>query len=358
MIPLPHMPSHVAHLVFAEETVARVCGTESPLIHTYGNYLALGAQGPDIFFHNQRTMPTGIRYGVLLHRHGYGRFIASLTQGALAKGAGFDSELSAYTAGFLSHAILDRYTHPFINYFAGWVDPEDESSARYRSMHPFLERIIDLHVLGRFRALDINTYDFYSRVNCGGGLPESLEKLLEAALVECYRRARRDEELAQRLRNAYSDTMGYYRYSNRITPGRLREGYRREQEGDIGNRWLAILHPFAIDGSVDYLNELHAAWSDPCDKTRVMAASFWDLMRNALDECTVSLAGLEQCWNGRLPFEKLEELVGNGGLGDTSGAASPCSKRYSRPLPLAQLLQRLRRAIAENDLPESPPVLG
>lgn len=352
------MPSHVAHLVFAEETVARVCGAESPLIRTHGNFLALGAQGPDVFFHNQRTMPTGIRYGVLLHRHGYGRFVASMTQDALSKGADFDSAQAAFIAGFLSHAVLDRYTHPFINYFAGWVDPEDESSVRYRSTHPFLERIIDLFVLGRFRDTDINSFNFYGRVSCGDELPTDLERLLSTALQECYRRARRDDELVERLRNAYADTMGYYRYSNCITPDRLREGYRREQEGDIGSRWLAILHPFALDSSVDYLNEKHALWSDPCEKTREMAASFWDLMRNAFDECTGAMAGLRRSFGGELPLKELEALIGNGGLSDTSGSSSPCRKRFSNPLPLAELLQQLRSAIAEDNLPESPPIVG
>ncbi|WP_455382892.1 zinc dependent phospholipase C family protein [Salinispira pacifica] len=350
------MPSHITHLVFAEESVSRFYGPDSVLTRRHGTLFALGAQGPDVFFHNQRTMPTGIRYGVLVHRHGYGKFLASMVSEARSTGADFDSAQAAFLAGYLTHAVLDRHTHPFINYFSGWVDPDDNYSTRYRSMHPFFERIVDLFVLSRFRGIDLNSYDFFSRVDCGVELPAEIERMEAFALLESYRRTNRDGELVERLRNAYRDTMGYYRYSNRVTPARLREGLRREQSGELGNRWLAILHPFALDPAVDYLNEKHTPWCDPCDDSRTFAASFWDLMHNALEESVELLGLLQAAWVGDQTLRTLEERVGNGGLSDTTGRSSPCRKRYSRPLPLVELLSRLRRGIAEERLPESPPL--
>ncbi|HUX12570.1 MAG TPA: zinc dependent phospholipase C family protein [Spirochaetia bacterium] len=352
------MPSHVAHLVFAEEVVIRAFGSDTPLQNRFGNFLALGAQGPDVFFHNQRTMPTGIRYGILLHRHGYGKFVAGMVDAVRARSVPFESEAGAFAAGFLTHAILDRHTHPFINYFSGWVDPDEVSSARHRSMHPFFERIIDLFVLARYRSLGINRYNFFSRVDCGDELPEAVETMEAAAMRLCYRRARRDEELFTRLRNAYRDTMGYYRYSNRITPARLKEAMRREESGELGSRWLAILHPFALDGATDYLNEKHDRWTDPCDESRQLTDSFWDLFDRALESAAGPIAALRDAWAGALPLESLENAIGNGGLSDTNGEEAPCRKLYSRPLALADLLLYLRACIADDRIPDSPPLVG
>jgi hypothetical protein len=114
------MPSHFMHLIFAEEAVSRALGDEATtILRTHGNLLRFAAQGPDIFYHNQRTMPTGLRYGVALHKHGYGTMVGELVREARRLGMGPTTELGAFTLGFATHAILDRYTHPYIIHFAG-----------------------------------------------------------------------------------------------------------------------------------------------------------------------------------------------------------------------------------------------
>jgi len=355
------MPSHITHLVFAEDMVTRCFGTDHPFLREHGSIFALGAQGPDIFYHNQRTMPTAIYYGVLLHRHGYGKFCAHLVDFAMREHLDFHSAEGAFIAAYITHAVLDRYTHPFINYFSGWPDPEDKSTERFRSMHPFFERIIDLFVLSRFRGITVNDYDFAGRVSCGDDAPRLVSRIQRLALSESYRRARNDESLAERLRNAYSDAMGYYRYSNTITPDRLAEGLRREKLGDIGPRWLAILHPISLLPDIDYLNEAGSVWFEPCEEGERTSASFWDLYREAGTECSAALSQLERAWSGNLELfgqsDSLESAIGNGGLSDRSGRTSPCTKSRSSPLPLSELLTHLRRRIVEDDLPDAPPVL-
>src|SRR6056297_2211655 len=78
------MPAHITHTIFAERAIktaiSRAGNAKQPfeieyLFKNYFNYLTLGAQGPDMFLHNQRTEPSAFEYGKLLHRRGYGRFI-------------------------------------------------------------------------------------------------------------------------------------------------------------------------------------------------------------------------------------------------------------------------------------------
>src|SRR5690606_6736764 len=137
------MPSHIAHTAFAVESLAQL-GRADLLGSRDHEYLVLGSQGPDMFYHNQRTMPSGISFGSLLHRRSYGSFCAEILAWLVSENLGPDSAAGKYLLGYITHAILDRYMHPFINYFAGWYDPADPETEVFRFAHPFLERILDL----------------------------------------------------------------------------------------------------------------------------------------------------------------------------------------------------------------------
>ena len=155
------MPSHFTHLIFAEESLAGALGDEAtPILRTHGNLLRFAAQGPDIFYHNQRTMPTGLRFGVALHKHGYGAMVGELVREALRLGMGPATELGAYILGFATHAILDRHTHPYIIHFAGWDEGGRQGDNRVYHTHPFLERILDLLVLEERRGLEPSAVRF------------------------------------------------------------------------------------------------------------------------------------------------------------------------------------------------------
>ncbi len=387
------MASHLTHQVLAEDVVAGY-DPKHPFLTKYHNYLVLGAQGPDMFYHNQRTPPYGIQFGVSLHRKNYGRFISTLVQYAQSSGIAFESDLGSFVYGYATHAVLDRKTHPFINFFSGWVDPDVPESSKFKSMHPFFERIIDVLVLSRFRNISPNEFDFYSQVSCGRELPDLILKAYRHGLFACFKKPRHDDRFDERLRNAYMDAMGYYRYSNRVTAAGLREGARRERAGDLGPRWLAVLHPFVLEEDVDYLNEGRSLWNDPCDPECRSASSFWDLFLEAKADSQRIFESVRRGWNGALPLfagdsavtmagepvahacddgdgdrtasggeawakvrtddqpRSLEARIGNGGLSDERNDSNPCSKRFSRPLPLARLIDKMKRRIDSDDLPK------
>ena len=50
------MPAHFTHLIFAEEALLAALGsTGEGVLKSFGNLFRFGAQGPDFFYHNQRT---------------------------------------------------------------------------------------------------------------------------------------------------------------------------------------------------------------------------------------------------------------------------------------------------------------
>ena len=127
------MPSQVLHTLFGEDIVGEIyrrLGGRFGIVadkalekinRTYPAVFALGCQGPDIFYHGQRTRPVAVEYGGLLHRRGYGVFTASLLKMGLPDPPPDEEDIRAgrrekginalgvYSLGFMTHAILDRF---------------------------------------------------------------------------------------------------------------------------------------------------------------------------------------------------------------------------------------------------------
>jgi hypothetical protein len=344
------MPSQVSHMLHAEEVVARGDHTDwlAHLLEPPARaYLVLGAQGPDIFYHNQRRRPTGIAYGSLMHRRGYGSAVAAMWRHARSAGASLGSWQSAWVLGFASHAILDRHTHPYINAHAGWPEQDRPDTERYRSMHPFLERLIDVELLRRRRGIHPNELDFFSRVSCGPEPPEAWVDLMSVALRTVYRKATTDSHLSERLRNAYLDTMGYYRFTNRVDDAYLETAVEREDAGEIGSRWLSIVHPLEVPTDLDVLNLEHESWPHPCSSHEGSTESFVDRYEAAVAEGVVVVDRIAAAWD--LPEEagsaRIRQAVADWNLSDGRPTERPCRKRHAVPLPLPELQERMRDSI-------------
>ncbi|MFW5741836.1 MAG: zinc dependent phospholipase C family protein [Spirochaetota bacterium] len=344
------MPSHVSHMLHARDTLAGSDHADrlAPLLEEPNSrFLVLGAQGPDIFYHNQRRRPTGISYGSLMHRRRYGSTVAAMWEHARSRGATLGSWQAAWVLGFASHAVLDRHTHPFINAHSGWPEPGNAESERYRSMHPFLERLIDVELL-RYRGLGHPAaLDFYSRVSCGKEPPGEWVELMTAALSATYRTAASDAHLEQRLRNAYLDTMGYYRFTNRVDGEYLEAALRREDAGEIGRRWLSVVHPPEVPADLDVLNLEHAPWPHPCSSHEQSTDSFVDRFDAAVREGVAVVNRIVDGWDRPATAGRsaIEHAVANWNLSDGRATERPCRKRHAVPLPLRELQDRIRESV-------------
>lgn len=327
------MASHVAHLLFGEQCAGRVRLS----LDRRDPFFVLGAQGPDLFLHSQRTKPRAIQYGALLHRKGFARLASLLSSDA-------DSQVRRYAAGFITHIVLDRYSHPFINYFAGWWDRTRPETRRYRYMHPFLERLIDIELLRREEARHPREIDFARLIDCGEEIPELLLRALEEALPRCLESAGRDAELVERLRNAYRDALGYYRFTSTADDAYLREAIRREAAGRISERWLSLIHPPSLPYDLDVLNTEHRWWTHPCDNARRSEESFLDLWERALEEGARLLERYVEVAevDGSAEVGSLEDAIGEENLNDGIYRARPCPKREMDPLPLPELYEAIK----------------
>lgn len=343
------MPSHVAHLLFVDDVVsAMTSGLDLDTLVEPSNqtYLVLGAQGPDLFYHNQRTRPTSIAYGSLMHRRGYGTCVAKMCGWASRHGFDLSSWAGALIIGFATHAVLDRHTHPFINAHSGWSEPGDPASERYRSMHPFLERLIDVELLKMRRGIHPNDLQFHGRITCGEEAPPAWIETMANGLTGAYRKAKLDTKLEARLRNAYRDSMGFYRFTERIDEAYLEEALAREDAGRIGSRWLSIIHPLEVPAELDVLNTSKRSWPHPCSDSGRTTRSFLDCYDEALETACTMADRIAAAWRGtRVDEDGIEDAVGNWNLSDGRPTERPCTKRFAQPLPLRELQTRMRESI-------------
>ncbi len=337
------MPSHFVHLLFAEEALRGALGEKADdILGAHGNLFRFGAQGPDLFYHNQRTMPTGLRYGVALHRHGYGSFIEALTKEALRLSLGPTSDLGAFLLGFATHAPLDRKAHPFINFFAGWADPHDTENRRLYHAHPFLERVIDVMVLRERFGKAPADFDFLSQVNCGKSLPYPVLKAMVKGLNAVYPQYGFKSRNRLRIENAYHDAISFYKLTNHLNPELLKLAFRRDKTEGFLQKRLGLLHPLVVPVGYDFLNLSHASWCHPCSDAETFTTSLLDLYEQALDICKPMLATLHAVLSGRAPLEGVAAAVGDESL-DTG--REPCTPVHSRPLPLRQILDDLYQSL-------------
>ena len=330
------MPSHFAHLLFAEDALRGALGEKAnEILDTHGNLFRFGAQGPDFFYHNQRTMPTGLRYGVALHRHGYGSFVRELVREAVRLSAGPSSELSAFILGFTTHAPLDRLTHPFIGYFAGWVDPKEEASRRMYHAHPFLERILDVLVLRERYGMLPAQFDFLNKVRCGATLPYPVIKAMVKGLNTIYPAYNYKSRNRQRIENAYHDAIFFYKLTNHLNPDIIKLAYRKDRNEGFREKRLGLLHPREVPAGYDFLNLSHQSWCHPCDSAAVMDASFVSTPPTRFQISNVMLMVIDHWVIGNVPGQ--EAINSLGGL--PVSVHVPLNGAYSPPKPLTTSVQ-------------------
>jgi hypothetical protein len=333
------MPSHIAHSLFAEDTFHKA--SVSHLIETFPNTVTFAAQGPDIFYHNRRTKPTSTFLGLQIHRRKYGTLVSKMTESALEKGVTFHSPVGAYIAAYITHAFLDRRIHPFINFFAGWFDPSKPETKKYLRCHVFFERIIDVFLLQKNKHCTPNEFDFYSRVDLGETFPGTFLALLSKAFNTTYQDEELSERTKQRIKNAYTDAMGFYRWTNYTSTEYFQKASQKEQEGLISNRWHALVHPINLPHTVDFMNDSHTPWMNPCNDQEKNSESFWDLYNTAIDDTVPVIEALREVFEGRIAPEALGQLIGDHSLSDEDHG--PCDRQFSRPLPLSEILDTMHQ---------------
>ncbi|MFA6508687.1 MAG: hypothetical protein WCT14_21485 [Treponemataceae bacterium] len=353
------MPAQILHVLFGEDVLNRtvsVAGEGSigayvgRVLGEMRVFFALGCQGPDLFYHNQRTRPLSIEYGTLLHRRGYGSFATALlrrTMSAHSPSSG-PSAGAAYALGFATHAFLDRAAHPYIVCKSGWVSPSKPETARYARCHAFFERILDVQMLEKLRGMDASAWDQEERLTRYSDTERaSLIEAVGASLTEAFpERASADVKLSLRVANAFSDAESFYHMTNPMRTSlnmRLSDGFEYLSSAS-GRASVALIYPERFPLGIDYLNLARAPWAHPCRADKIDHRSFPDMYEDAVQ---YAVSVFIRILGGFVTSGLLENdaafLIGNAGLSAVGEDGQPCAPTHAEPLPLDSVLDEQYR---------------
>ncbi len=352
------MAGQITHIIAGEAALREAMPDEAQArLSEHGPAFRLGCQGPDIFYHNQRTKPSGLHYGALAHRRSYGRLVAGAVASLPAVRSHARGEAEAYILGLATHAALDRATHPFIVYFSGWQDPAVPGTERFRSCHPFLERLLDVGYLGRALGLAPADYDIAELLGLdedllapSRSLPE-LDCARDALFVALWSAGLRsafprstgsDFLLEKRVENALLDGRYFYRITNpaitALNPERKDWfGYLDDRAGP---RSVCLVYPDRLPEGLDVLNLKNAGWDDPAGLGPERRDSYLDLVGKGIREAAKALGSLLPCLEpGSRQGSELAAAIGDGGLSIVDAEGHSLPPLRSRPLPLMQIME-------------------
>jgi len=332
------MPSVILHTMFGEDVISAFRAV-LPVENIFGDWrgaFILGCQGPDIFYHSQRSRPVALEYGSLLHRRGFGDYAANLLKTTLS-GAETDAN-SAYALGLLTHAALDRACHPYIIFRGG-------------NYHSFFERILDVLMLKELRGLDPACWDQERKlaIICENP-PPRLKELIVRSLGEAFpEKLLKDRSLARRVDNAFADCARFYSLSS---PSKIKAALcagTEESRPVFTRRSLNYVSPENLPAEIDFLNLNREPWryphipadgQMPKDDVRSLPEIYQDAVKFAVASFTPCFA--PQC-GGAFPLDEIAERIGNGGLSIHDENGKPCAANLTSPLPLEEVMKQQAR---------------
>ncbi|WP_238654694.1 zinc dependent phospholipase C family protein [Paenibacillus piscarius] len=274
------MPNIWMHLEYGQQLAEEFSGRFPflTLLDQQQQLYNLGCQGPDFLLYHSFlpwSKDTGaLRLGDLMHTENCGPVLIDFWKATLSLEGTEQEQARLYFLGFLTHHLLDRNLHPYINWKAGY---------KYRD-HQRFEIDLDTLFMCRRRAFQTWKNPAWSRIDAGRRLPGVVHRILHSTALEYYpaamdslpveiwQSAYRDMVLAQRC---LYDPLGW---KKAITWGRTRRMFSRKLT--------------AREERLDYLNEQHAEWRHPALYSEVRTDSVWDLWEAALAEGRIVLGAL------------------------------------------------------------------
>ena len=370
------MPSQILHTLFGEDVISGlhsrleengyfgpVAGKDTEKNScSYRDAFVLGCQGPDIFYHNLRTRPVALEYGTLLHRRNYGDFAANLLKTVLPDFAPGEKEIpgclnekeigatGVYALGFMTHAALDRFCHPYILYKS--VDLREQKNAGENGMmHPFFERIIDVQMLGILRHRELSSWDQETFAKICENPPAGLKELIIRALILTFpERAGRDVNLNRRIDNTFADCARFFRLTDPAKTALVAQG-SSDYEPVLSRRIVSLIFPEDLPEDVDCLNLKREPWyypyrkpaengtpiDEPVPDSRSFPEIYTDAVKNTID--SLSPCFTEYLKTGVFPTDAAARSIGNGSLSIRDEEGKPCAPNFTSPLPLEKVLQ-------------------
>ncbi|MBO8156152.1 MAG: zinc dependent phospholipase C family protein [Bacillaceae bacterium] len=283
------MPNSWTHILFSEE-IMDAMDNKREYLDAY-NHLKLGAQGPDPFFyHNFWPWKKDDRVneiGSRIHTECCGPFLMDLIEAGKEK----STETKAFILGFVTHHILDRHTHPYIHYRAGYE----------ANKHQELEVIIDTLMMDRFRNFQTWKVPVYKEIDIGRNITKEIEQLLHHTIQTYF-----PENIEQISKNFIQESYRDMKLALKI----LFDPYR--WKNTLLSSLISSFSHQPLKHNLDYLNEDRKTWHHPATN-EPKTESFLDLYERAKAEGLTIISAIIDYWHDpeTRRIHSIESMIGN-----------------------------------------------
>ncbi|MGP4065938.1 zinc dependent phospholipase C family protein [Oceanobacillus sp. M65] len=264
------MPNSWTHILFCEQVVDAIKEPQTFLTHK--EYMKLGAQGPDPFFYYNfwpwvKEEPVH-EVGMALHTKNCGAFLMDLISEAKRD----SEEMRAYVFGFVTHHILDRNTHPYIHYRAGYEG----------SKHQKLEIRIDTAMMEKYLNQRTWKMPVYKEIDVGN-FKKEISELLDTLIKKHYPEV--SDQKPGYIEASYKDM----RFALKL----LSDPYGWKNK--LFHSLISSYSHRPIRDNIDYLNLQNATWYHPATK-EASNKSFITLYNEGLEEGIEILSEVLHYW--------------------------------------------------------------
>ncbi|AIQ48084.1 hypothetical protein R70723_20870 [Paenibacillus sp. FSL R7-0273] len=319
------MPNIWMHLEYGQQLAGELQGEFACLadVKTRPELYQLGCQGPDILLYHSflpwQKEARALRLGDDMHTESCGPVLTEFWERTLALPDGERLEAQQYFLGFITHHLLDRNLHPYINWKAGY---------QHRN-HQRFEIVLDTLFMKSLKQINTWQHAAWKQINVGSHLPFTVHSILHETASRWYPETGRLP--AEIWDEAYLDMLLAHKLL--FDPKGWKKSLLR---GKALRLFSQPLSP--AEEQLDYLNEKHGEWRHSALYSEVRTKSVWDLWEQALAEGRTVLRALAAWLNSTSPAEAARalehfRLV----LGDRSyDTGKDCSSRlknlYAEPI--------------------------
>ena len=299
------MPGPITHSIFYKELKTKLNKKTLDSLPNYDNY-SVFAQGHDFLIYHNFYNPFKLNYSVgmavLLQENRFADFVYEYLKSACENGAIEDEQVRLFIgAGYISHHLLDAYTHPHIIYFSGDYTKNPKHKTWY---HGIAENLIDIYMMKTREGLDPKFYEVHKQFIINGVISAKLLDNIKLSFGTIYKIPNADVIFKKSFRDVALfmyvlkyDPIGIKRFLfdtiDFLTKGSSSFSYHRDYQD-----------------ALEYLNLEREEWTHPMFTDQTYNSSFIDSYDKALNECAHIIDELEKlCQHGFIHRDDIGNLI-------------------------------------------------
>ncbi len=331
-----------SHLIAGKSTATMLEPEYRRIISENKEAYYLGTQGPDLFFYYftrvfyNSTRPLGQK----LHKEKVGKFLSELVyQTKHIKNPKQKDVALAYLLGYMSHYVVDAYTHPYVYFNAGFSTNKTFKFSPLNSMyHRIIEDNIDKVLLNYFYE---TAHEHIQEIN-----PDTFTKKKDKQIKHYFKIPKDDISVISTLLK----TAIHNSYDINIDSSRINAAINQMfltltilESNPASRKKFIILEDYVTFSKFesekvrlfqednckkDYFNFEHRTWCAPWDLTIESQASFYDLLVQAIDESNDIFKDVLSYMENQITFNDVMDVIKNRSLAHGADCVENIAFKY------------------------------